>query len=185
MTAVSYDRLDATAAGAVQDELVDLYTAEYAGNGRPFDAPENFRRWLSRDLTRPGFAAVTARTRAELAGFVYGYRLPADTTWWHRPVAPLPASITRETGERTFAVGELLVRPDARGRGIATRLHDALLRGRPERRAVLAAYPDNAVAAAAYRSWGWARVGQVRLSERSPVFDVYVLDPLPGEVGAR
>jgi GNAT superfamily N-acetyltransferase len=37
-----------------------------------------------------------------------------------------------ETGQRTFAFNELMVRPQWRRRGYATALHDALLRHRPE-----------------------------------------------------
>jgi len=180
---LAYDTLDAAGAKAVAEELVALYAVEYAGNGRPFDAAENFRRWLARDLTRRGYALVTARLGPELAGFVYGYRLPPDTGWWAGSLTPLPTEFTRETGDRTLAVGELIVRPDLRGRGIASRLHAELIRGRPERRGVLLVYPDNTVAKLVYESWGWRRFGQIRPSERAPVFDAYVLEPLAA-VGA-
>lgn len=50
---------------------------------------------------------------------------------------------TTETGNRTFAFSELMVRKLWAGRGIAHALHDELLRTRPETRATLLALPDN------------------------------------------
>jgi ribosomal protein S18 acetylase RimI-like enzyme len=123
---------------------------------------------------------VTARLGADLAGFAYGYPLLRDTGWWVGSLTPLPTELTRETGDRTLAVGELIVRPDLRGQGIASRLHADLIRGRPERRGVLLVYPDNTVAKVVYESWGWRRVGQIRPSERAPAFDAYLLEPLGG-----
>src|SRR4051794_4951476 len=158
--AISYDHLNAEGAKRLEEELVSLYAIEYEGNGRPFDAPASFLRLFAIHLTRDGYALVTARIDGELVGFIYGCTLGPDTKWWDRQLVPLPAEFTHETGRRTIAVFELIVRPDFRRRGIASRLQSELFRGRSEQRGALSVYPDNDVAKKAYESWGWRKVGQ-------------------------
>jgi ribosomal protein S18 acetylase RimI-like enzyme len=179
MVAISYEHLDADGAKRIEDELLSLYAAEYEGNGRPFDSPGNFLRLLAVHLTRDGYELVTARADGELVGFIYGSTLPADTKWWERQLTPLPGEFTYETGRRTMAVFELLVRSDFRRRGIASRLHAELFRGRSEQRGALSVYPDNDVAKKAYESWGWRKVGRTQPFDDAPVFDSYVIEPLP------
>ncbi len=76
--------------------------------------------------------------------------------------------------KRTFAINEIMVRPAWRRRGYARALHDALLYDRPEERAILLVLPDNTAAQAAYRSWGWYKLGELQPFEDSPVFDAMV-----------
>ena len=86
---------------------------------------------------------------------------------------------THEDGHRTFALSELLVHPDWQSRGIARALHHELLCSRSEERVTLLARPDNAVAQAAYRSWGYRKVVELRPAwQHAPTFDVLVTGSL-------
>jgi ribosomal protein S18 acetylase RimI-like enzyme len=68
-----------------------------------------------------------------------------------------------------------MVSPEYQRRGIAKRLHDELLRLRPEHHADLYVRKDNVPAQAAYKKWGWAKVGEIRPSTDAPVLDELVL----------
>ena len=63
-----------------------------------------------------------------------------------------------------------------RRRGYARTLHDALLHNRPEQRATLLVIPDNTPAQAAYRSWGWTKLGELQPFPDAPVFDTMIRD---------
>jgi ribosomal protein S18 acetylase RimI-like enzyme len=71
-----------------------------------------------------------------------------------------------------------MVSPTHQRQGIAKRLHDELLRRRPERRADLYVRKDNDPAQAAYKKWGWTKIGDVQPTPQSPNFDELIL-PLP------
>ena len=74
-----------------------------------------------------------------------------------------------------FALVELLVCRSWRRGGIATRLHDTLIEGRPEQRATLTVLPEAEPAYSAYRAWGWRRVAQKSNPLLSaPTFDVMI-----------
>ncbi|WP_240555416.1 GNAT family N-acetyltransferase, partial [Streptomyces albus] len=82
------------------------------------------------------------------------------------------------------------VRQRRRGQGVARRLHAALLDGLGAERVLLNVRPDSAAAVAAYRSWGYRKVGSTRPWPGAVVHDVMLLH-LPGlpssagEGGAR
>jgi predicted GNAT family acetyltransferase len=66
-----------------------------------------------------------------------------------------------DDGVGGFGVAELGVRERWRGRGIATRLHTALLADRPAARVVLWVRADAPAARATYARWGYREVGRV------------------------
>jgi ribosomal protein S18 acetylase RimI-like enzyme len=83
---------------------------------------------------------------------------------------------TVDEGEQVFALCEIMVRQAWTGRGIAHRLHDEILAGRPEQFAELYVRPGNTAAYRAYVKWGWVRAGQTRPNlPDAPVFDVLML----------
>jgi GNAT superfamily N-acetyltransferase len=171
---VHYDR---ESAAAVVDELVDVYAEVYADRlGDPFYATERFVERLATYRARPGYALVTGRFGGDLLGYAFGVALPADSLWWRGLRCPVPEETTRETGDRTFAVNELMVRVPWRRRGVARQLHDALLGRRPEERATLLVDPANTPARTAYLSWGWSVVGPLQPFPDAPVYDAMVLD---------
>jgi ribosomal protein S18 acetylase RimI-like enzyme len=122
--------------------------------------PEASRRRVDEILPlhagRDGFRAVIERMHDErLTGFAYGYRGEAGQ-WWHDLVA---TALGEEGTARWLPPGhfefvELHVRSDLWGRGIGSRLHDALLESEPGP-AVLSTQQDNDRALGLYRRRGW------------------------------
>jgi GNAT superfamily N-acetyltransferase len=82
--------------------------------------------------------------------------------------------LTRETGSRTFAFREILVRRAYQRQGYGRRLHDVLLADRSEERATLLVRRDNP-ARQIYLGWGWTLVGRLQPFPDSPRFDSLVL----------
>lgn len=180
MTTLDHLRLtahDAAGARALRDELIAAYAEVYADTlSDPFYSVDRFADRFAAHSSRPGYALVTAHLDEELIGYAYGVPLSADTAWWQGLLTPVPAELTRETGRRTFALNEIMVREPWRRRGIARRLHDALLERRPEPRATLLVDPVNTPAKTAYTSWGWRRIGGLRPFPDAPVYDAMLLD---------
>jgi ribosomal protein S18 acetylase RimI-like enzyme len=113
---------------------------------------------LYRHTTRPDFRFFAARDggkRGPLLGFAYGYTsLPGQ--WYHDSLAPaLGPELTARWLTGAYEFVEFGVVPEARQRGIGTRLHDAAFAGLPHRAAILSTPMDNAVAIAFYLRRGW------------------------------
>jgi ribosomal protein S18 acetylase RimI-like enzyme len=171
---------DAGEATAILDRLVDVYLEVYADADPEFFSEDRYRRQLAGHMTAPGWELVTADVDGDMAGYIYGFDLPEGTRWWSGLLTDVPDGFTAETGQRTLAISELMVRPRWRRQGIARALHDELLVGRPEERATLLVETDNTAAQAAYASWGWQTVAQLRPSwEHAPLYDVLILPRLP------
>jgi ribosomal protein S18 acetylase RimI-like enzyme len=127
----------------------------------PFFGGERLEASFVKQRAHDGFELVTARIDGRLVGVVFGF-----------------AGIRDEQ----YALCEIMVSPDYRRRGTAKRLHDELLRPRPEHRADLYVRKDNAPAQAAYKKWGWTKFGDVQPSPDAPNFDELVLPlPIPSE----
>ncbi|HEY6422197.1 MAG TPA: GNAT family N-acetyltransferase [Pseudonocardiaceae bacterium] len=141
-----------------------------------FYSPARYWERLAAYASRDGFGLVTGRLDAELVGYALGYPLPAGSGWWRGIRGEVDQALLTETGQRTFAFNELMVRPQWRRRGYASALHDALLRRRPEARATLLVRPDNTAAHLAYRSWGWHKIGELQPFDDAPIFDAMVLE---------
>ena len=156
-------------ATVLTDDLRALYAAVYAEppyRDGPADVAEFVAEW--RDLSaRPGFRLVVARTAGELVGFALGHVVDEASGWWAgiRPGPPVgatagPAGL--DGAGPSFGIAELGVHPAWRRRRLASRLHDALLAGRGERRVVLWVRADAPAARATYARWGYRLVGSVR-----------------------
>lgn len=167
------EHLDGTAVRARFAEIEGVYAEVF-----PRYDLGDYRTRMSRQIPARGFEAVTARHEGTLAGFVYGLPLSARSGWWDG-LEPSPAAgFATETGERTFAVIDLAVRPAHRGQGLGRRLMDELLAGRAEERATLATGVDADENQQMYRRWGWRKAGRVpgQEGETQPWFDLYVID---------
>ncbi|MEV1287915.1 GNAT family N-acetyltransferase [Micromonospora sp. NPDC049679] len=163
---------DVDSAKPVVDQLVAVYLEAHEDDG-PFYSEDRYRRQLAAHMNVPGWSQVAASLGDEMIGYIYGFPLPRGTRWWEGLQTPVPDDFTHETGRRTFALSELLVRPTWRRRGIAKALHDELLNSRPEERATLLARPDNEPAQATYAKWGWQKVAELCPNwEHAPLFDV-------------
>ncbi|MFF5171542.1 GNAT family N-acetyltransferase [Micromonospora sp. NPDC000089] len=161
-------------AAPLVDGLVALYLRVYADGGE-FHSEDRYRRQLAAHMARDSWTLVTTTAGEDLVGYIYGFPLPAGTSWWTGIQKPISAGFTDEDGKRTFAISELMVADGWRRRGIARMLHDELLSARVESRATLLADPDNSPAQAAYRSWGWKTVTKLRPNwEDAPTFDVLI-----------
>jgi ribosomal protein S18 acetylase RimI-like enzyme len=163
------------------DAILPVYEEVYAEPPYlegPRDVAEFLERF-ARQTQRPGFRMAVARdSDGTPVGFTFGYRLPPDTTWWKNALTPLPDDFTTETGDRTFVIIELAVRAPCRRRGIARRLHDALLAGQPVERATLTTRPEPEAAPAqsAYAAWGYHLIGQSQPWPGAPIYNSLLLD---------
>jgi ribosomal protein S18 acetylase RimI-like enzyme len=165
------------------DALLPLYEEIYAEP--PYrEGPREIAEFLDRterQVGHRGFRLVTASAGAQIVGFSFGYPLPADTRWWAALLEPVPPDVTRETGQRSFAIIELAVRASLRRRGIAARLHAALLADLGVQRVTLTVRPEPEAAPArsAYAAWGYRKIGRTQPWDGAPVYDALVLDLAP------
>jgi GNAT superfamily N-acetyltransferase len=170
---------DATTVRPLLDQLVDIYVHDIYADDPVIGNETRFRGQLDQHMQAPNWELVTATLDGEIVGFIYGFTLAADADWWAPLITDVPDGFTTETGDRTWAISELLVRKPWRRRGIATVLHETLLAERSEERATLFVQPASGyeAARAAYRSWGWAKVAQTHPDfDGAPVYDVMVKD---------
>ncbi|MCX0275127.1 GNAT family N-acetyltransferase [Nocardia zapadnayensis] len=185
LTSARYQHHTATQARNVRAVVEDIYRRSYVDaidSGDPFDSPVEFMRRFDAytDPARSGgFELVVAFVDGAPAGQTWGWPLQPGAAWWgglHLDDGDRER-FTTETGERTFALSEIMVCTGHSGRGLARALHNDLLSGRREQRATLLVEPDNDRAYAAYRKWGWVRVGWLRPDwEDAPKFDVLIRD---------
>lgn len=85
-------------------------------------------------------------------------------------LTPLPEELTHETGQRTLALFELLVRAPWRKTGSAHRIHEELLTSRPEERVTLLVEPTHPKVKALYERWGYDNVGDQQPFPDAPVY---------------
>jgi ribosomal protein S18 acetylase RimI-like enzyme len=151
-------RYDTKSADAIYDEVMQLYLETNADvTNLPFFNRERFEASFVKQRAHAGFELVAARIEGKLVGVVFGFT---------------------EIPGKQYAICEIMVAPEYQRRGIAKRLHDELLRFRPEHRADLYVRKDNAPALAAYKKWGWIKVGEVQPAADAPILDELQL-PLP------
>ncbi|WP_410570458.1 GNAT family N-acetyltransferase [Amycolatopsis sp. cmx-4-61] len=157
--------------------LTAIYSSVYAEP--PYfwgkEHAELFAERFAAQRRAPGFDLVIASVDGDVVGYAFGVTLQPDTPWWRTVTTPVDTDLVTERPGRTFALVELLVSRSWRRRGIATRLHDRLLDGRPEERATLTVLPEAEAAQHAYRAWGWRRVAQKSNPlPGAPIFDVMI-----------
>lgn len=176
---ITVERMDGAAAGRAEDAFTLVYAEAFAEP--PYDKESgsveaNFRRFRSQ-IRKATFRGALARTGdGEPVGIAYGYPLSPRTGWWDRLITPVTDELRREDGRRTFGLMELAVRAPWRRLGVARRLHEAVLADGTEERVLLNARPDVEAAQAAYRSWGYRKVGEAHPWEGADLHDVMVLD---------
>ncbi|MFC5748687.1 GNAT family N-acetyltransferase [Actinomadura rugatobispora] len=152
------------------DELADLYVQVYAEppyNSAPKFSRARFLERTREQATSTGFTLVTARRSGRLVGFSFGFSMLAGS-WW--AAASMPSAQVLDASK--YAVIELIVDRDHRGRGTGRALLDALLAGRPEQYATLAAVIE-ADAYAWYLRSGWRKIAEFRAEP--PYSDALIL----------
>ncbi|GAA1659815.1 hypothetical protein GCM10009830_00980 [Glycomyces endophyticus] len=174
--------MDAAAALAAVEAFTLVYAEVFAEPPYDEDAADvaaAFERFPTQ-TRRPGFAAALARTgTGEPVGMAFGHALTPETAWWDELTVPVPEAMRREDGERTFALMEFAVREAWRGRGVAQRLHTALLAQVRAERVLLNVHQEAAPAMRAYRSWGYERVGEAKAWGVGDLHDVMILTLRP------
>ncbi|MFI1331387.1 GNAT family N-acetyltransferase [Streptomyces sp. NPDC020845] len=173
------ERMDGPAAAQAEAEFRLVYAevfAEEPYEETPDSVDASFRGFRSQ-VRRATFRGALARTiGGEPVGIAYGYPLSPSTGWWDRLTTPVSDELRREDGRRTFGLMELAVRAPWRRLGVARRLHEAVLAETTVERVLLNARPDVAAAQAAYRSWGYRKVGEAHPWDGADLHDVMVLD---------
>ncbi|MEC4020026.1 GNAT family N-acetyltransferase [Streptomyces sp. H27-D2] len=176
---IAVECMDGHAAAQAEGAFTLVYSEVFTAP--PYNETEErvaatFRRFRSQ--TRKGtFRGALARTEdGEPVGIAYGYPLSPSTGWWDHFTKPVSDEMRREDGHRTLGLMELAVRTRWRGRGIAHRLHDAVIDGSGVERVLLNVHPDNEAAQAAYRAWGYRKVGEINPWQGAPLQDAMLLD---------
>jgi ribosomal protein S18 acetylase RimI-like enzyme len=144
---------------AVREELLNVYRMAFALPPY-FEREEDVARFsesMSRHAQRDGFRCCIARERPgeQIVGFTYGY-ISKRGQWWHDQVATaLSQKDIARWLDDAFEFVVIAVMPQAQGRGIGGKLHDAILAGLPQRTAILSANQAETNAMQLYRKRGW------------------------------
>lgn len=177
---LSFRRYNASEAHRLRDVVETIYVDSYRdaiSDGNPFDSTDEFMRRFDSYVSNTDFDLVVAYQGENAIGQAWGWPLTERSAWWEGLLAEPEPNFTHETGERTFALSEIMVIHGHRGKGIAHALHDTLLAGRSESRATLLVKPDNTRAYRVYQLWGWHKVAQLHPGwENAPTFDVLILE---------
>jgi ribosomal protein S18 acetylase RimI-like enzyme len=170
---------DAASATEVLDSvIVPLYVASHQHLSDQFHSTERFAERTRSYLRAPGFGMVVAFVDGQPVAQAFGYALPPNARWWQGLTTPVEDGFTNETGNRTFALNELMVMPEWEGKGMAKAAHHELMRSRTEDRATLLVDPDNERAKSMYEHLGYVKIGTLRPFPDAPNFDAMIL-PLP------
>lgn len=138
--------------------LGEVYLAAFGADGYDEGAAEVARfttEQLPKHVQRKGFRIAEATVDGVLVGFAYGYTGERGQWWSDQVVARIPSALAEEWVGGHFEFVELAVDPAAQGRGIGAALHDALLSGLPQGKALLSTYHDDRPAPRLYRRRGW------------------------------
>lgn len=162
-------------AATIRELLLDVHDEVYEGSADPLAGRDAFAKFVDHWSANNAFACAIAYDQGQPVGYAYGAPLSPSTTWWAKVTPPLPEDFTAETGSRTFALSELMVRERWRGTGASRRIHDALLTPRHEQRATLLVHKEHTKVRALYESWGYETIGEVVPFEGAPELCVMVL----------
>jgi ribosomal protein S18 acetylase RimI-like enzyme len=176
MDVVRLRRLNRWQAEGLREDLADLYVeSATAAPGGEYRNREAFLHRLAADVQRPGFDMLVAETAA-LAGFVEGYPLPRDGSWWQGLAGPMPHDLEQLTASgHLFAISEIAVHPHERDRDIAKNLQERLLADNEASVAATLVDAANHAAVEAFRAWGWQEIGEVRRPVGPPVLSLLIL----------
>lgn len=142
----------------VRASLAAVYLAAYGDPALPesrLDADNFVSSTIPRHAGRSGFRLVLATTDGQASGYGYGFTGKRGQFWSDWLAGAAPADIVETWVGDHFELVDIVVHPANRGQGIAGQLHDRLVDGLPQQRALLATAPDNGAAARLYAGRGW------------------------------
>ncbi|MEU1630374.1 GNAT family N-acetyltransferase [Streptomyces sp. NPDC020096] len=157
---------------SIRELLLDIHDEAHATqeDGKdPFRARERFAGFVDHWSSRDGFLCTIAYAGDEPIGYAYGAPSTPGREWW-RETDYTPA----DDRSSTYALSELLLRPKWRKTGAAQQIHAGHLAERSEHLAVLLVDATHPKVRGLYEDWGYAKVGEQKPFEDSPVFDVMV-----------
>lgn len=138
------------------DAVIDAYLAAFDVPPERPEARAEAEAMFRRHAGYPGWRGLVALGPGdEVLGFAYGYTSTPGQFYRGKLEAALGPDLSARWLSDCFEFVELGVVPPARRRGIAGRLHDALLAGTGHRTAVLTTWVTNTPARALYESRGW------------------------------
>ncbi|WP_162793831.1 GNAT family N-acetyltransferase [Streptomyces paludis] len=140
---------------AVAKVYVESYGTEDSAADRASDR-EEFLETFADDVQRPGFDMVVAASGPRPVAYAYGFPVGDDG----------PSGIAELTSGGpvsgpVFVLAELMVLPDFRRDGVATRLIEQLLMRTNAAQVTVRVHPANESGVSALRAWGWTRLGTV------------------------
>jgi hypothetical protein len=156
-------RLDRWQAETMREELADLYVeSSSAAPGQEYPQREEFLRRLAADVRRPGFDMLIAQGRT-LVGCVFGFPVGREGSWWQGFIGTLPENLEQLTASgHVFAISEIMIHPHVRDQGTGRYLQEALLADQEASFGVTMVDGADTATGAAFESWGWLEVGEVR-----------------------
>ena len=114
-----------------------------------------------RHALREGFRLARVRQDGELAGFAYGYTGRRGQWWTDHVAAVLDPDVAETWLGDHFELVSIGVLPQARGRGLGSRLLEGLTGGLPHRRWLLMSTADeDDPARRLYARHGWTVLGR-------------------------
>jgi ribosomal protein S18 acetylase RimI-like enzyme len=151
----------------IRQTLLDVHAAAYADRA---DDPfvQRFPWFVDHWSSHPGFLCVIGYDGPEPIGYAYGAPANPGREWWRDYLDPAPEDPS------TFAVSELMLKPEWRKQGLGERLHAALLHDREEALAVLTVDIKRPRLQAMYESWGYRKVGERQPFPDSPIYAVMI-----------
>jgi hypothetical protein len=157
-------RLDRRQAETMREGLADHYVeSSLAASGEAYRQREEFLRRLAADVRRPGFGGLVAQGRTP-AGCAFGLPVGHEGSWWKGFVGTLPEKLEQLTASgHVFALSEIMIHPHKRDRAAGRRLQEALLANQDAPLGVTMVDGADAVACAAFLSWGWLKLGEARV----------------------
>jgi GNAT superfamily N-acetyltransferase len=162
-------RFDRWQAETAREDLADLYVESTVTTpGHEYRNREGFLGRLADDVRRPGFVMVIAG-RENMVGCAAGFPVGRDGFWWHGFDGALPQGIEQLTvSGHLFAVSDVLVHPHEQDPGLGRRIVTELLAGQDASLGVTKVDQADRLSRAAFRSWGWQEIGQVRAMPGTP-----------------
>lgn len=173
---VRFRRLNRWQAESLREDLADLYVeSSDTPPGEEFRGREDFLHRLAACVRQPGFDMLVAETAA-LTGCVFGFPVARDGSWWQGFDGPLPQNLEQLTASgHVFAISETVVHPHEHAHGLPRRLQQRLLADHQASLGATLVDPSDRMARAAFETWGWQDVGQLRRPPGPEVLRVLVL----------